>query len=61
MTKQAMDQNAPLKSAKQFVFGPLIDAPPSHPDTILTMMDYFQKVMKELCTFTVLLSLDMQL
>lgn len=48
MAKQARDQNDPLRPATPFVLNPLIDALPSHPDTILTTMDYFQKVMKEL-------------
>ena len=29
-----------LHPAKMYVFGPLIDAPPSHPDTILTTLTY---------------------
>ena len=32
-----------LKSANGYMFGPLIDAPPSHPDTILTTLLYMQR------------------
>ena len=32
-----------LKPATTYMFGPLIDAPPSHPDTILTTLTYTQR------------------
>ena len=43
------------------MFGPLIDAPPSHPDTVLTMLSYFEKTLPELGMKTSNLSADMQL
>ena len=32
-----------LKPATHYMFGPLIDAPPSHPDTIYTTLSYMQR------------------
>ena len=43
------------------MFGPLIDAPPSHPDTVLTTLSYFEKTLTELGMKTSNLSADMQL
>jgi hypothetical protein len=49
------------KAATPFVFGPLIDAPPSHPDTILSTMEYCQNYLLGQGMSTVHISLDMQL
>ena len=44
-----------------FTFGPLIDAPPSHPDTIVTTLDYCKNYSQSLGMNTVHITLDMQL
>ena len=36
------------KPPTTYTFGPLIDAPPSHPDTVLTKLPYFEKTLTEL-------------
>lgn len=33
--------------ATQFVFGPLIDSPPAHPDTVLTTLVFIEDFMKQ--------------
>ena len=43
------------------VFGPLIDSPPSHPDTVLSTMEYLDHTLKSLGMVEVHLKLDMQL
>ena len=45
----------------QYVFGPLIDRPPAHPDTVLTTMTYFQQVMHQQGSPYCILTADMQL
>ena len=49
------------KPPTTYIFGPLIDAPPSHPDTVLTTLSYFEKTLTELGMKTSNLSADMQL
>ena len=49
------------KPPTTYMFGPLIDAPPSHPDTVLTTLSYFEKTLTELGMKTSNLSADMQL
>ena len=44
-----------------YMFGPLIDAPPSHPDTVLTTRSNLEKTLTELGMNTSNLSADMQL
>ena len=53
--------NVPQKPPTTYMFGPLIDAPPSHPDTVLTTLSYFEKTLTELGMKTSNLSADMQL
>ena len=43
------------------MFGPLIDAPPSHPDTILTTLIYMQKSLTDMGMKYIHLTMDMQL
>ena len=43
------------------IFGPLIDSPPSHPDTVLTTMAYLDRILKSLGMHYVHVTLDMQL
>ena len=56
----ARSQNV-LKPASIYMFGPLIDAPPSHPDTILTTLTYMQKSLLDMGMIHIHLSMDMQL
>ena len=44
-----------------YLFGPVIDSPPSHPDTVLTTMLFCQNSLRELGMTWVHLDLDMQL
>ena len=43
------------------IFGPLIDSPPSHPDTVLTTMAYLDRMLRSLGMHYVHVTLDMQL
>ena len=43
------------------VFGPLIDSPPSHPDTVLTTIVYLDTFLKSFGMEYVHITLDMQL
>ena len=43
------------------MFGPVIEAPPSHPDTILTTLLYMQKSLTDMGMASIHLSMDMQL
>ncbi len=52
---------ASAKPATVYLFGPLIDAPPSHPDTVLTSLLYMKKSLAELGMTYANLSIDMQL
>ena len=49
------------KPTTTYMFGPLIEAPPSHPDTVLTTLSYFEKTLTELGMKISNLSADMQL
>ena len=37
-----------LKPATTYMFGPFIDVPPSHPDTILTTLTYMQRSLTDM-------------
>ena len=50
-----------LYPANTYVFGPLIDAPPSHPDTVLTTLTYMQRSLNDMGMEKVHLCMDMQL
>ena len=50
-----------LKPATTYMFGPLIDAPPCHPDTILTTLTYMQRSLTDMGMKYVHPSMDMQL
>ena len=50
-----------VKPATAYMFGPLIDAPPHHPDTILTTMKYMQASLVDMGMTSIHLSMDMQL
>ena len=49
------------KPASTYLFGPVIDAPPSHPDTVLTSLTYMQRSLKQMGMIYIHLSPDMQL
>ena len=49
------------KSVSTYMFGPLIDAPPSHPDTILTTLTYMQRSLVDMGMTYIHLIIDMQL
>ena len=48
-----------LHPASMYIFGPLIDAPPSHPDTIRTTLTYTQKSLVDMGMEQVHLCMDM--
>ena len=50
-----------LKPASIYMFGPLIDAPPSHPDTILTTLSYMQRSLADMGMADIHVCMDMQL
>ncbi len=50
-----------LKPVTTYMFVPMIDAPPSHPDTILTTLSYMQRSLVDMGMTYVHLSVDMQL
>ena len=50
-----------LRPASTYMFGPLIDAPPAHPDTILTTLVYMQRSLFDMGMTYVHVSIDMQL
>ena len=50
-----------LKPACTYMIGPLIDAPPSHPDTIITTLTYMQKSLVDMGMTFVHLSIDITL
>ena len=53
--------DAEEKPASTYLFGPVIDAPPLRPDTVLTNMCYMLKSMRKLGMMYTHLSPDMQL
>lgn len=60
--KLARDQvPSATKPATVYLFGPLVDAPPAHPDTVLTTLVYTQKALTDLGMNFANLSVDMQL
>ncbi len=50
-----------LKPAITYMFGPVIDAPPSHPDTILTTLSYMQRSLVDMGMAYLHHYVDMQL
>ena len=58
---QISRSNGVVKPATTYVFGQLIDAPPSHPDTIFTTLSYMQKSLVDMGMLNVHVSIDMQL
>ena len=50
-----------LKPASTYMFGPFIDAPPSHTDTIVTTLTYMHRSLLDMGMTYVHLSVDMQL
>ncbi len=52
MARVAKLKHTELSLAIKLLFGPLIDAPPANPDTILTTLPYIEKSMKKNTTST---------
>ena len=50
-----------ISKATRYIYGPLIDAPPSHPDTVLTSIVYIEEFMKSHGQRYVHLVADLQL
>ena len=50
-----------LKAASIYMPGPMIDAPPSHPDTIITTLTYLQRSLEDMGMTHVHISIDIQL
>ena len=59
--KQLARSQGILKPASLYMFGPLLDAPPSHPDTIITTLVYMQRSLVDMGMTSIHLSIDMQL
>ncbi len=53
--------NSDAKAASTSMFGPLIDAPPSHPDTVLTTLIYMQRTLHDSGMKYAHIYVDMQL
>ncbi|KAL5020004.1 hypothetical protein ScPMuIL_002896 [Solemya velum] len=53
--------NGVHQPANKYMLGPLIDAPPSHADTILTTLTYMQKTLVDMGMKKIHLCMDMQL
>ena len=45
---QLARQKGFISKATKYIYGPLIDAPPSHPDTILTSLMYIEEFIRSL-------------
>ena len=54
-------QATPVQPATQYVFGPLIDSPPAHPDTVLTTLVHAEQFLREQGTNITHIVADMQL
>lgn len=54
-------EQVPVKPKTMFVFGPLWDSTPSHPDTMQTTMAYMDKAMESFGMRYTVLTFDMQL
>ena len=61
MTRKAKDKESDLGPATNFLFGPLIDAPPSNPDTVLTALMYIEQFLTQHNQRHLHISADMQL
>ena len=47
-SRSAETDNAPKSSGSTYMFGPLIDAKASHPETVLTSMEYLKKSLSDM-------------
>ena len=61
MVSAAKKETFELMKSTNYVFGPLLDSPPSHPDTVLTTLVYIEKFMQQHGVPTIHVSADMQL
>ncbi len=60
-SNEARNNQVTKKPASTYMFGPLIDAKASHPDTVLTSLEYLKKTLTEMGMTNVHISVDMQL
>ena len=56
-----MDSTSTKKPKTLVVFGPLFDAPPAHPDTVMTTLVYLEKTSKTFGLQYAHISVDLQL
>ena len=61
MARTARERGDTFDVSTKFVFGPLIDSPPAHPDTVLITLLYIEEFMKQHSMPYIHLSADMQL
>lgn len=59
--QEARNYQAKKKPASTYIFGPLIDAKSSHPDTVLTSLEYLQKSLADMGMSYAHASVDLQL
>ena len=59
--KEDRKENIPIAPKTLFVFGPLLNSPPSHPDTVLTTMHFLLNSLKNFGMEYAHISMDMQL
>ena len=57
----ACEHKARKKPASTYMFGPLIDAKASHPDSVLTSLEYLRKSLTEMGMSYIQISVDLQL
>ena len=55
------DEDTDARAATNFIFGPLIDSPPSHLDTILTTLMHIEQFLQQNGTMLIHPSADMQM
>ena len=60
-SQEASTSHLYKKPASNYMFGPLVDAKASHPDTALTSLDYLQKSLTDMGMTYVHISVDLQL
>jgi hypothetical protein len=59
--QEARNDQAQMKPASTYIFGPLIDAKAVHPDTVLTSLEYLNKSLDDMGMIYVHVSVDLQL
>ena len=59
--KESRNSNIEKKPASTYMFGPLIDGKASHPDTVLTSLEYVKKTLVDMGMSNIHISVDLQL